>query len=154
MNNQQLIEKFYTAFSEGDYQAMVECYHENIVFEDPAFGQLKGSRAKSMWEMLLSQKKAQTTISFTKPEVSAGNGRTKWTAQYYYGKRPVTNKVSAQFKFQDGKIIEHIDTFDFWKWTRQALGFSGYLLGWTTFMQKKVQATTKSKLDKIIHGKA
>ena len=32
------IEKFYTAFTNNDAEAMVACYHDNIIFEDPAFG--------------------------------------------------------------------------------------------------------------------
>jgi ketosteroid isomerase-like protein len=154
MKHKELIEKFYNAFSKGDYQTMIACYHKDIVFEDPAFGRLERDRAMSMWEMLLSQKNTKITISFTEPEVSANIGKTNWTAQYYFGKRPVFNDVTAQFKFKDGKIIEHIDTFNFWKWTRQALGLSGYLLGWTKFMEKKVQAITKSKLDKFIRGRS
>jgi len=42
MIQKQLTEKFYTAFSKGDYQGMAECYHENVVFHDPAFGRLEG----------------------------------------------------------------------------------------------------------------
>ena len=150
MKHPQLIENFYSAFAAGDYQAMQQCYHNDIVFEDPAFGRLQGERAKKMWEMLLSQKKAETTISFAKPQAFEDMMRVNWTAQYFYGKRPIHNKVRAQFKFHEGKIIEHIDSFDFWKWTRQALGLSGFLLGWTDYMQKKVQATVNNKLDKFI----
>jgi len=106
-----------------------------------------------MWEMLLSQKKANLKISFTNIEASAESGKAEWTAKYVYGKRKVINTVKAAFKFKDGKIIQHTDTFDFWKWTRQALGTPGYLLGWTAFIKSTVQTTTNKKLDKFIELK-
>ncbi|WP_299159185.1 nuclear transport factor 2 family protein [uncultured Tenacibaculum sp.] len=43
-----IIENFYKAFSKIDAEAMVQCYHEDIVFNDPAFGTLKGDKAKNM----------------------------------------------------------------------------------------------------------
>ncbi len=150
MPHQELIEKFYTAFSKGDSQSMLECYHKDIVFEDPAFGKLVGDRARSMWKMLLSQKNAQLNISFSISEVSDTIVIAQWQARYSFGKRKIYNQVRAQFKFKDGKIIEHLDAFNFWSWTKQALGWSGYLLGWTSFLRKKVQAKTKLKLDRFM----
>lgn len=41
-----LITKFCTAFKNLDAEAMAECYHEDIVFTDPAFGNLQGERQK------------------------------------------------------------------------------------------------------------
>jgi hypothetical protein len=49
--------------------------------------------------------------------------------------------ASAQFYFQDGLIIRHTDDFDIWKWSKQALGLTGYLFGWTGFMQNKIIQT-------------
>ena len=40
------------------------------------------------------------------------------------------NKIDAVFAFRDGKIIRHVDSFDFWAWSRQALGALGLMLGW------------------------
>jgi hypothetical protein len=34
-----------------------------------------------------------------------------------------------------------------WAWTRQALGAPGLLLGWTPFLQKKVQAEARKGLE-------
>ncbi len=154
MDPTALIKKFYTAFSEGDAATMTSCYHTDIVFQDPVFGKLNGARACTMWKMLLSQKKAETSISFSNIDTNSHDGTANWIAKYQYGdkNRPVVNHVQAQFKFKDGKIISHTDTFDLWKWTRQALGISGYLIGWTPFMKKKIQATTNQKLDAFIEN--
>ena len=105
-----------------------------------------------MWEMLLSKKSSTTKISFSGIETSENKGNVNWVANYVYGKekRKVTNKVSANFKFKDGKIIEHIDTFNVWLWSKQALGTIGFLLGWTPFMKHKIQKTTKKQLEDFI----
>jgi hypothetical protein len=51
----------------------------------------------------------------------------------------VVNVITSQFHFQDGLIIKHIDDFDIWKWSKQALGITGFLFGWTGFLQTKIQ---------------
>ena len=51
-----LVDAFYRALASRDGDAMAACYHEDIVFEDPAFGELKGKDAGDMWRMLCSSK--------------------------------------------------------------------------------------------------
>ena len=155
MNNKALIEQFYTAFSEGNSKGMVACYHNEVVFQDPVFGRLQGERAINMWHMLLSKKKSDTTINFTINEVTDVEVKATWVAEYFYGtkKRKVVNKVNARFKFKDGKIIEHTDTFDLWLWTKQAMGLVGYLLGWTPLLKSKIQKTTNSNLVQFLADK-
>lgn len=148
MTNTELIEKFYTSFSNGNAEGMVSCYHADVVFQDPAFGTLKGQKANKMWEMLLSRRTDSTKITFENIQATSDHATAQWTAKYVYGdaKRKVINNVTANFKFKDGKIIEHIDTFNVWNWSKQALGFTGLLLGWTSFMKNKIQKTTNTQL--------
>ncbi|MDO6438424.1 nuclear transport factor 2 family protein [Cyclobacterium sp. 1_MG-2023] len=155
MDNKALMNKFYTSFIKGDNKAMGECYHKDILFKDPVFGSLKGDRAFKMWEMLLTPKKEDLKISFDIARVSEKKGKVNWVAEYHFGekKRKVINNVSAEFKFKEGKIIEHIDTFNLWEWSKQAMGTVGYLIGWTPFMKKKIQKSTNQKLDYFISGK-
>ncbi len=131
---------------------MAKCYHRDITFEDPAFGILEGERAAKMWEMLLNRSKGTLKVSFHNVEATGERGSASWVAEYEFGKkrRKVVNKVSAEFRFQDGKIIEHRDSFDLWRWAIQAMGFTGLLLGWTAFFRKRLQATTNKQLDKYI----
>ena len=37
-----------------------------------------------------------------------------------------------------------------WKWSKQALGLPGFLLGWTPAMKKKIQENVNAKLDEFI----
>ncbi|MFK7949900.1 MAG: nuclear transport factor 2 family protein [Saprospiraceae bacterium] len=152
MKNQELIEKFYQSFVDGNAEGMIMCYHDDIEFEDPAFGKLKGDKAKAMWQMLLSRKDASPQIQFSGVKANEKTGSATWIAEYEYGKqkRKVINHISAKFEFADGKIIRHTDDFDLWKWSRQALGFSGLLLGWSSFMRNKIQATTNGLLRKYM----
>jgi len=58
----------------------------------------------------------------------------------------VHNIIDAQFTFRDGLIASHRDRFDFWSWSRQALGAPGLLLGWTPALRRKVQARAAANL--------
>ncbi len=150
MTQRETIEQFYTAFSNGNVDAMLACYHSEIQFEDPAFGKLSGERAKAMWQMLLSkQKESKLSVAFELDQQS--NNKAKWIANYQYGpkKRKVINHVSSTFQFKDGKIIKHTDEFNLHKWAKQALGFKGFLIGNTAFFQNKLKAQTNRLLDKF-----
>lgn len=149
MTNQEIITQFYTAFQNGDSTAMVNCYHDDVVFTDPAFGKLKAEKAKAMWQMLLSKKEeSEMSVSFK----VLNDNQADWIAHYKYGpnKKPVINTVTAIFEFKNGKISKHTDHFNLWKWSQQALGAPGYFLGWSSFMKNKIQKTTNSLLDKFM----
>lgn len=131
---------------------MLECYHEDIVFQDPAFGTLTGKRAYQMWKMLLSKKDSDLKITFKNITANQTTGSAEWTARYTLSdnNRKVVNHITANFKFKDGKIVEHVDSFDVWKWSKQALGLPGYLMGWTPFMKTKIQQKLNRRLDNFI----
>lgn len=138
---QQIIEEFYSGFAEGNANTMVSCYHPDIRFHDPVFGTLDGQDVFDMWHMLIEKSKGNLEILFSDVEANENNGAAKWIATYNFSKtnRHVVNHVRANFQFKDGLIIRHTDHFDIWKWSQQAFGISGLLLGWTGFMQKKIQ---------------
>lgn len=148
---EQLIHTFYQAFSKLDAETMVSCYHQNIKFHDPAFGELNGERAKNMWRMLCdSQKNKDFRVIYSKVIANELNGTAHWEAFYTFSKtrRKVHNIINASFEFEDGKIINHQDEFILKNWAKQAIGFKGWLLGNTSFFQKKLQTQTNLMLDK------
>jgi ketosteroid isomerase-like protein len=152
MTNKELITKFYDSFAKGDIERMIDCYHDDIVFQDPAFGTLKGEMAKNMWRMLLSRREATTNITYSNVQETSEGGTSQWVASYIYGpkKRKIVNLVSAQMVISEGKITIHTDTFDMWKWTSQALGTTGYLLGWSSFFKGKIQQKLNRLLNKHV----
>ncbi|MEL6669412.1 MAG: nuclear transport factor 2 family protein [Bacteroidota bacterium] len=147
-----LIQDFYEAFARLDAEAMGQCYHDDVVFHDPAFGELRGERARNMWRMLCSNQQGKDfRLTFSDVQANGDQGSAKWEAQYDFSKtgRRVHNKIQAQFRFQDGLIIEHRDHFSLHRWAGQALGFQGQLLGWTGFFKNKLQLQTNRLLDKF-----
>jgi len=142
-----LIQKFYTAFQARDYTSMQDCYHSEATFYDPVFKELTSDEVKIMWKMLCERGK-DLVLSFSDIEEEKGAVSCRWEAQYIFGKtgRKVDNKIFASFTFKDGKIYTHRDDFDFWKWSRMALGTSGLFLGWTSFLHEKVSFNARRSL--------
>jgi len=150
--HQELINEFYQAFSRLDAEAMASCYHKGVVFQDPAFGTLKGQRASNMWRMLCqSQKGKDFTVEFSDVKASDQGGSAHWEAKYTFSQtgRKVHNKINAHFEISDGKITKHVDHFDLRNWAKQAMGFKGAFLGGTSFFKKKLQAQTNGMLAKF-----
>ncbi|HWS59598.1 MAG TPA: nuclear transport factor 2 family protein [Flavobacterium sp.] len=146
--NETTILKFYRALSKADVATMIECYHPNVQFRDPAFGLLKGKEVFQMWKMLIEKSNGNLKIDFSEIEANNHFGSAFWIAKYNFSKtnRKVRNSISAKFHFQDGLIIKHTDDFDIWKWSKQAFGITGILLGWTGFMQNKIQEQARMAL--------
>ena len=135
----ELINKFYESFAKKDADGMISCYHDDLRFWDPAFKDLDSEDAKMMWRMLL-ERGQDIEIIHKNAWAEGAKGGVNWEAKYTFSKtgRNVHNKIQATFRFQDGLIIEHIDKFNFWKWSSMALGLPGVLLGWTPILQHKV----------------
>lgn len=147
--NEELIRKFYTAFQNRDAEAMAACYHADVRFSDPVFPDLRGAEAGKMWAMLCERGK-DLRIEFSGISANDTEGQAHWNAYYTFGRtgNQVHNSINASFRFQDGRIIEHRDNFDFWRWSSQALGMTGKFLGWSGFLQKKVQQQSAETLAK------
>tara|TARA_B100000508_G_C11463938_1_gene280571 strand:- start:245 stop:721 length:477 start_codon:yes stop_codon:yes gene_type:complete len=148
---EKLIAHFYESFANLHAEEMAKCYHNEVVFEDPAFGVLKGERARNMWRMLCeSQQDKGMKITYSGIKANETQGEAQWTALYTFSKtgRFVKNKIHARFEFKDGLIIKHTDHFNLYSWSGQALGIPGYFIGWTDYFKKKLQAQTNNMLNK------
>ena len=144
----QLIEKFYSSFQEHDASGMIECYHKDITFNDPAFGDLKGKEVGAMWSMLIERAKRDLTIHSDRVMADEVGGFCHWEAHYHFSKtkRKVHNEIQATFRFKDGLIIEHHDHFNLWKWASMALGLPGLLLGWSPMIKNRIRNTSRGFL--------
>jgi ketosteroid isomerase-like protein len=142
-----VVERLYAAFDRRDGDAMAALYAPDGHFRDPVFGDLTGAEAGAMWRMLTR------TARDLKVELAEHDAHSAhWIARYTFSAtgRPVVNDVRARIVVTDGLITDHVDEFSFWKWSRQALGTKGLLLGWTPFLRGKVGGTAKAGLDKFI----
>ena len=146
---ENIINKFYTAFAKRDWQTMQSCYHDEVTFEDPAFGKLVGDDAKKMWQMLCEQGK-DLKVEFKDVKCGTESGEAKWEAWYTLSltKRKIHNTISASFELKDGLIIKHVDDFDLHRWAKQAFGFKGWLLGGTSFFKRQFQTQARKTLNK------
>lgn len=138
--NRAVITEFYQAFQRLDAEAMSACYSEDVLFSDPAFGELRGRDAADMWRMLTSRAK-DFSLTFDSVQADERSGSAHWVARYLFSQagNTVVNDIQARFILRDGKICEHHDTFDLWRWSRQALGVKGLLLGWTPLVGNAVR---------------
>lgn len=157
-SNEQLIRQFYTSFKNLDVAGMQACYHDNIRFSDPVFSDLKGKEACAMWAMLtdtLKKNPAEWKLEVSNIRADETAGSCRWEAHYTFSitGRKVHNIIDAHFQFKEGKISNHTDTFDFYRWGRMAFGLTGILLGWTSFFRKKVQATAGKRLSAFLQRK-
>jgi ketosteroid isomerase-like protein len=151
--NAALINRFYEAFARRDAEAMVSCYAPDVRFVDPAFGELHGDRARGMWRMLVERGK-DLEVVHSNVVTDEKRGSAHWDADYTFSAtgRKVHNSIDARFRFEDGLIAEHEDSFDLYRWTRQALGPVGLLLGWTPMVQHKVRSGARESLDEYMAG--
>jgi hypothetical protein len=148
-DNRSLIERFYRAFQQRDGATMATCYHSSAQFRDPVF-ELTGADIGKMWKMLCSRGE-DLRVEFVNVSADASAGRADWQAWYTFKStgRPVHNVIHASFRFVDGLIVEHIDDFDFWRWSRQAIGPLGWLLGWSPLVRTKVRAEAARALERF-----
>ncbi|WP_394842572.1 nuclear transport factor 2 family protein [Pendulispora brunnea] len=148
--NEQLVDGFYRALAKRDWETMVAAYHPDVHFTDPVFD-LRGARAAGMWRMLCESAK-DISVVHSGVRATEHEGAAHWEATYTFSLtgRRVLNVIDARFEFRDGKILRHVDTFDFWKWAGQALGPTGKLLGWTPFVRGKVRRTANGRLEKFL----
>ncbi len=145
--NRETIERFYTAFGQCNGAAMTAEYAQDAHFRDPAFGDLQGSDIGAMWRMLTSRA-TDLKIELHEHEADEESGSAHWIARYTFSTgRPVVNDIQAKFRFADGKIVDHIDDFDFRRWAKQALGPSGTLVALLPPLRSKARAKALDQLE-------
>jgi ketosteroid isomerase-like protein len=150
--NDELIQRFYTAFARRDGDTMAACYAPSAHFSDPVFTDLRGEEPGAMWRMLTGRAK-DLEVKLVEHDATDERGSAHWLADYTFSTgRRVHNDVRALFRFEDGLIAEHQDSFSFYAWARQALGPAGLALGWTPMLRAKVQRQARAGLDEFLAG--
>lgn len=146
--NRALIRTLYDSLDRHDGEAMAACYAPTAQFRDPAFGELSGAEAGDMWRMLTGRAE-DLSVELADHDANDETGTAHWIAHYTFTDtgRPVVNDVRARFRFADGLIVEHVDEFSFFGWSRQALGPLGLALGWTPLLPILVRRRTRGRLD-------
>lgn len=151
MTNQEIIEAFYKAFQQQDSKAMNSLLAENVEFNDPAFGKLKGDEVKYMWQFLTENAKDfSLKINNIKSKNQTVTANLEATYTFSTTGNKVINKISSSFEFENGKIINHNDDFDLKNWVKQALGNTAGIFGGSFLVRNVVQKQSKALLQKYI----
>lgn len=142
-----VVERFYAAFAQREHRAMAAAYAPDASFSDPVFTSLSGRRIGTMWRMLC-ERATDLRIECGAVTVAGSAAWTEWQAWYTYSAtgRPVHNRIAASFVIANGLIVRHDDRFDLYRWSRQALGMKGILLGWTPIVQGAIRTQAAKAL--------
>lgn len=126
---------------------MSRCYRDDATFSDPVFRHLDADELRAMWRMFCVRG-TDLVVAFDGVRADDRSGAARWEATYTFAatRRAVHNRIGASFEFRDGGIFRHTDSFDFYRWSRMALGPVGWALGWTPFLQSKVRGQAAAQL--------
>lgn len=151
--NVEVVNRFYSAFARHDAASMAACYHRDVTFHDPVFLTLQGDRARGLWRLLCERAK-DMTLQWGDIIATEHAATAHWEAKYrlLVTGRKVHKIAVAQFEFKDGLIWKHTDQFDIRRWTRQALGLAGLLVGHTEKTQSKIRAAVIETLDDYLNN--
>ena len=147
MNSKEIAIKFYDAFSVANIDVLKQLYDKKLIFNDNIFVNLDYNETISMWSSLLVGNK-NMSIKYEIKKYSEKYVEVEWIADYLFTStnRNVKNIILAKMEIDQGKIINHTDNFDFYKWSQMAFGITGVLIGWTSFFKNKVRTETYNKL--------
>jgi ketosteroid isomerase-like protein len=153
--NAAVIDRFYEAFARRDADAMGACYTADVHFSDPVFTDLKGDEVRAMWRMLC-ERGQDLEVVHSNVTADGDSGSAHWDTDYTFSAtgRKVHNSIDATFRFENGLIADHQDSFGLWRWARQALGPVGIALGWTGGVQNKIRSGARESLDEFMAGDA
>jgi ketosteroid isomerase-like protein len=151
-DNDDVIVAFYDAFAKRDGDKMASLYAPEARFSDPVFPGLKGKEPGQMWRMLTEGEDSDLKVELLGHFADVDTGAAHWRATYTFPQtgRHVVNDIRASFHFENGKIADHVDDFDFHKWAGQALGLPGKLLGGTPIIKGATRRKARGRLDEFI----
>lgn len=143
----QTIQRLYDGLDRHDGAAMSACYAPDARFSDPVFTDLRGEEVGAMWRMLTARAD-ELSVELVDFDVDGDCGTARWIARYPFAAtgREVVNDVSSEFRFAGELIAEQCDTFDLWRWSRQALGPMGLLLGWSPIVRSRIRGQAAGQL--------
>lgn len=150
----EVLEHYFAALTQRDTAAIAALYSDTARFHDPVFPVLNADEVRGMWRMLLRAPDLQINAWVDRADNLAAEGR--WEAHYDFGpsRRRVVNRIRTRIEVEQGCIQVQVDQFDFWRWSRMALGPLGWALGWTGWLRERVQRQARARLDRFLAGSA
>ena len=144
----QIMESYFTAFAERDFNKMKLLYHQDISYFDPLCGYLNGDQVISMLEeiygCLNDFRLEQTGIR------DKGDGYFIIDFIVFYTSLKSGNKIAlkikAYLKMDNQKITEQSHGYSLHDLFKQEFGFVGWLLGWNRLYQNRIKIQTRKKI--------
>lgn len=116
------IRTLYTALDQHHPEAMADCYHHNATFHDIAFTLRGQSQIRGMWRMIAATDlRATFKVIYADEETAVAELVDVYT--FSETRNRVRNEIRSEFRFREGKIIEHRDLCSALSWGLQAFGF-------------------------------
>jgi ketosteroid isomerase-like protein len=109
--------EFYDAFCVGEIATLERLYAPDVTFHDEIFTFANRADTIGMWRVLLTQ---GGRFSYELLGVEGEVATVRWLADYRLFGRPIHNVITARLTIRDGRIVDHLDSFSWAKWSRQA----------------------------------
>ena len=134
----KLIDSFFIAFSERDFNTMKSLVKSSIVYYDPLYGYLNDEDVFLMWESRYSKNDFRLNYHDIKDE---GDG-------YFTGKIEVIyfHKKIIRQQIENGFIAEYSHGFSVHQLCKQEYGLFGNLLGWNRLIQHRIKNDARREL--------
>jgi len=132
-----------------------------VEFDDEAFSLRGKQQVMGMWTMLSEATKAKgkdvwrLEHSGIQPAATAARpiGERALPLQRHRPHGAQHHRCRVQLNDQ-GLVVKHRDSFNFWHWSSQALGTPGLLLGWSPMLRNKVRTTAAGNLTKFMQNQS
>lgn len=143
-----VVNRFFESYQRSDWQSMARCYHDKASFSDPIYPDLREENIVYLWFSRLS-KHQSIDLQYRVVFADERKAQVEWTAISPFNGKAVKIEGLSTFALWDETIVRHVDEFSFVKWSRQAQGLKGWLLGGSRFYQARVQRSARSQLEQV-----
>jgi ketosteroid isomerase-like protein len=138
------VEQLFHATRTRDADAMLAAYAEDAVIGHPLLGRLtKGAYAAALQVFLRQTPVYELTFQINRAGIDSVEA--EWALAYVFQStgRAIRTEGESRFQIAATRIVRQHDDFDRREWSRQALGFSGYILsfvpGWRSFLERELR---------------
>lgn len=140
--------RFFESYQKNDWQNMARCYHDKASFSDPIYPDLREESIVYLWFSRLAARRV-VDLQYRVLFADDRKAQVEWSGLSPLHGKSVQIKGLSTFALWDATIVRQVDEFSFVQWSRQALGWKGWLLGSLRFYQARVQRSARSQLDQV-----
>jgi SnoaL-like domain len=139
-----LTDRLFTAIATHDGEKIAGIYADAARIDHPIAGRLTGAEVKAAWTIFLSRTPYFKFVYLIR-HAGARTAEVEWSIRYIFFEtgREIALEGVSNLAFEDGRIVFQRDRFSRRDWSRQALGWKGFVLsaipGWSGFLQSETR---------------